>query len=97
MSKAEDHSIKMGDDNCPYCGYEINRATGVQGHYVPVPKDLSICINCTGIMQYGEDMALQEFPKVLQEGLSEEQLDELDLAIELIHLAKLTLKKKKEP
>jgi hypothetical protein len=64
--------IKMGKDNCPYCGYEVDMATNMRDDGLPQPHDLSICLNCTGIMEYGDDFALQEFPEVLFNELPED-------------------------
>jgi len=65
-------SIKMGKDNCPYCGYEVNAATNMNDDELPRPHDLSICLNCTEVMEYGEDFALQKFPKVLFDKLPQD-------------------------
>lgn len=53
-------TTKMGHDNCPTCGYVCDSSTNLEEeHPVPVPEDISVCINCGGILKYASDMALE--------------------------------------
>lgn len=84
MMKPMGEPVVMGEDYCPYCNKLVDMATSTRDNHKPNPKDLSICINCANIMQYGDDMALEKFPEVLFDALDEEQQHELHKIIALI-------------
>ena len=38
---------------CPYCGYKLNDATGVDdSSSVPRPGDISVCLDCGGVLLF---------------------------------------------
>lgn len=39
---------------CPYCGYQHDAHTGIEGDTVPSVDDVSICWKCTMIAEYAE-------------------------------------------
>lgn len=80
--------VKMGEDNCPYCGYTVDHATSTRGDGGPKPHDLSICLKCGNVMEYGEDFALQKFPQVLFDELPEEVKYEIKMVQEALKMAK---------
>jgi hypothetical protein len=69
--------IKMGEDYCPYCNHKVDMASSTSDDGAPKPGDISLCISCAGIMAYGSDMALEEFPKVLFDTLPEDHQKEI--------------------
>lgn len=80
--------VKMGEDNCPYCGYKVDYATSTRGDHKPQPHDLSVCLQCGEVMEYGEDFALQQFPQVLFNELPEDVRNEIRMVQEAIKMAK---------
>jgi len=84
---------KMGEDHCPYCDYKIDMASSTRDDEKPQPGDISICLNCTGVMSYGPDMALQEFPKVLFDTLDEGHQKEI---LHVQHVMRMVKKEKDE-
>lgn len=49
------------DSKCPCCGYEMDRATGIDDS-TPKPKhgDIAICIHCTEPLTFGPDLRLRQ-------------------------------------
>jgi hypothetical protein len=41
------------------CGYEVDAATSLYGHYAPKPGALTICLNCACLHRFDEQMQLQ--------------------------------------
>lgn len=59
---------------CPYCGYLCDRATG-EG--TPSKDDISICLKCTGLMQFNEDLSLRKIDEsAYREMISDDELRE---------------------
>lgn len=50
---------------CPYCGHLLDDATTTGDRDKPKPGDISICINCSGAMEF--DASLQ--PQVLTDAV----------------------------
>ncbi len=49
----------LGKDNCPVCNAVLDAATGMRDENdIPNPHDVSICIKCGEILEYGDDMGL---------------------------------------
>lgn len=44
---------------CPFCGVVQTHATSVQGDCTPEVGDLTICRDCTGVLQFGFDLSLE--------------------------------------
>jgi len=56
---------------CPYCGYLADSATDATGtHAVPKPDDLSICINCAGVLMFDYDLNIVAADEKLLDELS---------------------------
>ncbi len=70
-------ATKLGHDNRPTCNSILNRATAINGDYVPMPGDLSICIKCGEYLQYASDMKLIVFPEILFMDLPYKQRNQL--------------------
>lgn len=55
-----DHTYKVPKDACPHCGY---KADGVyrysQGQERPRPGDFVVCMGCTELLQFREDMGVR--------------------------------------
>lgn len=78
-------AIKMGNDNCPYCGKLIDMASSVESpEDKPRPKDFSVCIGCAGVMRYGNDMALEECPDIVIESLPEKERQQILIVVQTI-------------
>jgi hypothetical protein len=46
---------------CPYCGYFVDRASGVRDwNSRPDPGDFSICMSCGGVMRFNPNMTLRK-------------------------------------
>ena len=52
---------KVPPATCPHCGDSQDAATGLQVP-VPSPGDLSVCIKCTGVSIYQQDMSREKWP-----------------------------------
>lgn len=49
---------------CPQCGHKLDSATGTDdSERGPVPGDVSICINCTLPLIFGEGLILRSLQK----------------------------------
>ena len=48
---------------CPNCGNFLDAATQIGGDAKPDPGDISVCIECAAILQFGDDLALTIFPE----------------------------------
>lgn len=70
-------TTKMGKDFCPHCNYELDAASSIEGEIVPVPGDVSICINCGEFLEFASDMALTEITRETLNDLTEDQLSQL--------------------
>ena len=56
-------------DKCPACNKGLDCASSLDPDEVPRPKDISICIYCGTLLQYGNDMTLQLLPIFIFETL----------------------------
>lgn len=77
---SEDYT-KMGKDNCPACNYLCDSASVANGkHQVPLPGDLSVCLNCGEWLEFSSDMALIKMPERTMKNLGKENLKILTIA-----------------
>jgi hypothetical protein len=67
----------LSKDCCPQCGYTLDAATGAHGFEIPAPGDFSVCINCTSILEFSNDMSLQLLPIDKQQNLPKEEQEEI--------------------
>ena len=75
MKEELDHT-KMGKDHCPACNYESDSASVVSGqHQVPVPGDVSMCLNCGEWLEFASDMALIPMQEKTRRELDNEVLE----------------------
>ena len=50
----------MKSSRCASCGIELDAARPLRATHEPRPGDISICIYCSYIMAYADDLALRE-------------------------------------
>ena len=60
-----------GGSPCPYCGVHLNTAHS-SSENAPVPGRLTVCMKCSGICQFGEELKLQPFTDADVEALPPE-------------------------
>lgn len=54
--------------NCPYCGYYFDCATGLEENSTPQPGAISLCLRCMEIGIYDENMIMRKAtPEELEE------------------------------
>lgn len=51
---------KIVENVCAVCGHKLDGASGVGNNTVPKPGDVSICIRCTNISVFGDDLKLRK-------------------------------------
>lgn len=72
-----ENATLMGNDCCPHCGTIVNAVSYIgkdeeeASAPKPKPKDLTICLYCSAILYYEDDMSVHDFPKVLFDNLDE--------------------------
>ena len=76
---------------CPYCGYQMDDATGIQDRETPIEEDLSICFKCTGVMVFDSELALQPIPQALWDSLPPETIATINKGIAAINAAPVAL------
>jgi hypothetical protein len=54
------HTNRLSSGNCLNCGVEIDSATSVGHRHQPRPGSIAICIVCSHIMAYDENIHLRE-------------------------------------
>jgi hypothetical protein len=52
-------TVKMEDDACPVCGTRLTAFSNDKDQ-VPSPGDLSICFNCTSVLEICEDFTVKQ-------------------------------------
>jgi len=72
MIKSIDFEHLTPAQTCPHCGHPFDRAGGDEDR--PEPGDLSVCIRCLGVMEFGPGLLLVKADLDL---LSEQDLLEL--------------------
>lgn len=56
-------SVSVRPSNCPTCGTRLEAATFVgDDNRAPEPGDVTICIGCTAILRFTEDLSLRILP-----------------------------------
>ena len=79
-------TFRMRDTLCLLCGYHIDHASDAglkkDKERQPKPGDLSICLNCGALTEFGDDMSSRPV------GVS---IDNIDLAPELRHRIKVAV------
>jgi hypothetical protein len=67
------------------CGYEVDMATDVDSTgAVPKPKDVTICLNCGAWLKFNEDLKCIRFEAEDLLDLTDEQLNKMRRATEMI-------------
>jgi len=69
---------------CPYCGHKFNRASNPEGQ-VPTPGDYSVCIECSEILVFDDDLLLR---KPTDKELEDVPLDSLSKIQNLLRKAR---------
>ena len=52
----------LPDDHCPACGHEFDAATNMTDTAAPKPGDLSVCISCATVLEFGFNLKHALFP-----------------------------------
>ena len=53
-------SMRIPNSVCPYCGYYMDAATGIQNSKItPNPDNFSICLSCGGLMRFDATLKLR--------------------------------------
>lgn len=74
----EEGITKMGKDFCPTCNHTCDAAGTEDGKPgVPVPGDVSICLNCGEFLEYASDMALIKIRPETIRNMEQEQLSKM--------------------
>ncbi len=53
-----EHEVKPS--SCLACGYEMDRATMINGDSGPAPGDMTLCMRCRHLMAFADDLSLRE-------------------------------------
>lgn len=73
---------------CPECGKEIDRASSLDNEAEkPKPNDLSICLDCTSVSYYQEDLSLKLLPKEEYDNLPNDLKSQVKYAQALVKMA----------
>jgi len=55
-----DDSHTLPSHDCPACGTRLDAATSIcEGTPAPRPGDVTICIDCTAVMMFAEDLTVR--------------------------------------
>lgn len=57
------HTTIMPPLACPYCGYRLVAASRFEEVVTPRPGDISVCISCAQVIQFGYDLTLRKLTK----------------------------------
>ena len=77
-----DHHVPL--THCPFCGKELDGASGTNGDQAPRPGDFSVCIGCASPLVFGPDLSLQIISAKHWAALSEENLADLRLMMRAV-------------
>jgi hypothetical protein len=44
---------------CPYCGHKFDRVSGITEERQPRPGDLTLCIQCSLVMAFADDLRVR--------------------------------------
>jgi predicted nucleic-acid-binding Zn-ribbon protein len=62
MSKPDKNKHFVMKDSCPYCGHNFDSASMPGDETIrPVPGDITLCIKCGEVSQFGDEMELSPF------------------------------------
>jgi hypothetical protein len=65
------NTTRLPADNCPWCGYLIDAASPIDGKATPKPSDITLCLSCGSVLQFGADMRVGKITDAaVREGLS---------------------------
>jgi hypothetical protein len=48
---------------CPVCGHKLDAATAVNGKRPPIPGAVSVCIRCSALLIFDQDLNLRKLAK----------------------------------
>jgi hypothetical protein len=51
-------AVEVPESLCPTCGHKMDRATCTTGDYKPKFGDLTVCISCLTVLEFGPDLRL---------------------------------------
>lgn len=77
-------SVPLPDRRCPWCGETLNMAASFDHDQQPKPGDLTVCIQCAGMLKYGPAMKLLRLTEADIDDLDDETADSLALAHQTI-------------
>lgn len=73
---------------CPVCMYKLNAATALDGMAAPTEGDVTLCINCASILEFGDELQLLVATQKTLNDLPDETIEELqNLQRQLIRLS----------
>jgi hypothetical protein len=49
-------SLDVPECQCPSCGKQLNRVTGVDASEAPKPEDITICAGCAAVLKFDDQM-----------------------------------------
>lgn len=68
----------IGDQQCPHCGHPMTAATSFdEGDVRPSSGDATICMECTVILRFGNDLSVEIFPPEDLVQLPEDDMNQL--------------------
>lgn len=77
-------SHQLHRDICPHCGYQPDTATGIDSDERPQPGNLSVCINCTGMLYFDDNLILQKLDEARFNALDEKTKKELQFMVQML-------------
>ncbi len=77
-------TTRFKNNDCPSCGFMLNAADGVNHGEAPMPGDITICINCTELLEFSDDMSLVKLSDDKKKGLSDEETKTINYAVNAI-------------
>ena len=64
-------AYKVPECECPVCGYVMDMATGVNNTGGPVEGDISICMKCSTLLVFQEDLSILPASKEIMQEVKE--------------------------
>jgi hypothetical protein len=70
-------SIRTRNNVCPWCSTQLTAASEMGGDAEPSPGDLSVCVECGGLLAFTDQLRLRKATPVDLDDLDPEQRDGL--------------------
>jgi hypothetical protein len=62
MPKTAEEIYRVPNSECPHCRHRLNACSTLDTPRAPRPGDLSVCIGCGEVVQFGARLELQRAP-----------------------------------